>query len=85
MNVDEPTIMLLGLITLFTPEREGLSKPYWIEKTQGKYTSMIGRYMKWRYGAGRSKLLFGKLLTKLCDLRELSEFHLNFECHLNIC
>jgi hypothetical protein len=75
MGVDEPTIMLLILIVLFTPERAGLVRIRWIEKYQAYYTSLLERYMGWRFGANRSKYMFGKLLTKLSDLRELSDTH----------
>ncbi|KAK4018467.1 hypothetical protein OUZ56_000518 [Daphnia magna] len=75
MGVDEPTIMLLILIVLFTPERAGLVRTRWIEKYQAYYTSLLERYMGWRFGTHRSKFMFGKLLTKLSDLRELSDTH----------
>ncbi len=75
MGVDEPTIMLLVLIVLFTPERTGLIRPKWVETYQAYYISLLERYMGWRFGLPRSKLMFCKLLTKLSDLRELSESH----------
>ena len=75
MGVDEPTIMLLVLIVLFTPERPGLIRIKWIEKYQAYYTSLLERYMSWRFGPTRSNIMFSKLLTKLSDLRELSDTH----------
>ena len=82
MGVDEPTIMLLVLIVLFTPERAGLIRANWIEKYQAYYTSLLERYMSWRFGMPRSKFMFSKLLTKLSDLRELSEIHTSHNLQL---
>ena len=75
MGVDEPTIMLLVLIVLFTPERAGLIRIEWIESFQSYYISLLERYMNWRFGLPRSKFMFSKLLTKLSDLREFSDTH----------
>lgn len=74
LDVDEAIVMLLTLIVLFT-SRPGISCPGAIEDRQIHYTTLLGRYAEWRFGPGRSKKLFNKLLTKLCDLRELSESH----------
>ena len=75
MGVDEPTIMLLVLIVLFTPERAGIIRIKWIEKFRAHYISLLQRYMVWRFGMPRSKLMTSKLLTKLNDLRKLSDTH----------
>ena len=75
MGVDEPTIMLFVLIVLFTPERAGLIRIEWIESFQAYYISLLERYMNWRFGLPRSKLMFNKLLVKLGDLRKLCSSH----------
>lgn len=75
MGVDEPTIMLLVLIVLFTPERGGLECGEWIERCQSHYTSLLEHYMNWRFGPVRSRGMFSKILTKLSDLRELADTH----------
>jgi len=82
MNVDEPIIMLLSLIVLFTPERKDLVYTKWIERYQAHYTYLLKRYMKWRFGMIKSSYVFGKLLTKLSDLRELSDTHNQNNLHL---
>ena len=73
-GLDEPTVLLLTLIVLFTPERDGLIQIESVEKYQSHYTSLLERYLSWRFGP-RSILIFGKLLTKLSDLRELGDTH----------
>jgi len=75
MNVDEPIIMLLILIVLFTPERTGLQCSDWVDRYQGHYTTLLEHYINWRFGMRKAQAMFSKLLTKLSDLRELSDFH----------
>ena len=75
MGVDEPTIMLLCMVVLYTPERPGLIQTEWIEKCQSYYTGLLEHYLNWRFGPRKSNAMFGKLLTKLSDLRELSDTH----------
>lgn len=74
LGADEPTIMLLVLVVLFS-SRPGVSRPDLVDNFQTRYTSLLKRYVDWRYGPGQSQKLFNKLLTKLSDLRELSENH----------
>lgn len=73
VGVDEPTVMLLIMIVLFTPDRVGVSRKTTVEKFQLHYITLLDHYMKWRFGPDRYKSLFGKLLIKLSDLRELSD------------
>ena len=77
MDMDEPSVMILTVIILFTPERDGLVRKTAIEKFQLYYTMMLERYMKWRF-CGKSSSMFGKLLTQLSNLRELGESVNNF-------
>lgn len=72
-GVDEPTVMLLTMVVLFTPERAGISRKKSVEKFQLHYTTLMQHYMKWRFGPDKCKSLFSKLLTKLSDLRELRD------------
>ena len=75
MNVDEPTVMLVILLVLFTPERMGLTRMDLVGQSQEHYTSLLQRYMNWRYGSKKARQLFSRMLTKLSDLRELSDTH----------
>lgn len=50
MRVDEPTIMLLSLITLFNPDRGDLINREQIAKTQDDYILLLKRYCVWKYG-----------------------------------
>ena len=74
LGVDEAIVMLLTLIVLFT-SRPGISCPSVVENRQMHYTTLLKHYAEWRFGPEQSRKLFNKLLTKLSDLRELSESH----------
>ena len=67
---------------LLTPDREGLIRMKFIEKCQSYYTYLLERYMNWRFGPQRSTFMFGKLLTKLSDLRELCDSHNTLDVQL---
>ena len=82
MGVDEPTIMLLCMVVLYTPDRVGLIQSEWVEKCQMHYTTLLEHYLNWRFGLRKSRGMFGKLLTKLSDLRELSDSHTHKHVHL---
>ena len=82
MNVDEPTIMLVILLVLFMPERAGVTNTHLIGQAQEHYTALLQRYLNWRYGRAKAPLLFSRLLTKLSDLRELSDTHNHYNLRL---
>lgn len=84
MNVDEPIIMLLSLVVLFNPDRKNLIYSKWIERYQAHYTHLLEGYMNWKFGMAKSRFVFGKLLTKLSDLRELSDSHNQNNVNLGI-
>ena len=75
LDVDEPTIMLLILIVLFTPEQAGLERADAIAAIQDRYSSILQRYVNWRYGPSQGPIAFAKVINKLSDLRELSDLH----------
>jgi len=75
MDVDEATIMLLILIILFTPERAGLQQPLAVAATQERYSRLLHGYVNWRYHPSKGGVIFAKLVTKLSDLRGLSDSH----------
>ena len=50
LQTDEPTIMLLSLITLFTPDRGELVARQAIAQAQDKFIFLLERYCAWKYG-----------------------------------
>lgn len=82
LGADEATIMLLILIVLFTPERADLQQTEAIAFAQNRYSALLQRYTNWRYGHVQARIIFSKLLTKLSDLRELSDSHNHHHLHL---
>lgn len=74
LHLDEPCIMLLVLIVLFN-KRPDLLRPERVEKCQAYYISLLERYMDWRFGALRSRSMFNSLMSKMNDLKDLSDTH----------
>ncbi|CAG2169241.1 unnamed protein product, partial [Oppiella nova] len=78
LRMDEPTYILLSLVILLTPDREGLTSAQLVQREQEKYLLLLKAYMSWRYGPRVSALLYPKLLLKLADLRELADAHTDY-------
>jgi nuclear receptor subfamily 1 group I len=78
LHLDETTNILLALIVLLSPDREGLIDSQLVQKEQEKYLLLLKSYMNWRYGTNKSSILYPKLLLKLTDLRELAEAHTDY-------
>ena len=73
--VDEATIMLLSLITLFTAESPDLIERSAVAAVQEDYILLLQRYCSWKYGPDDKGKTFANLLAKMSDLRELSDLH----------
>ncbi|KAK7069111.1 Ligand binding domain of hormone receptors [Halocaridina rubra] len=82
LNVDEPVMMLLLLIVLFTSDRAGLLAGDVIQAQQDHYVHLMRVYMNWRYGPNNASILYPKLLFKLTDLRELNDQHTEYNLKL---
>ncbi|XP_068238167.1 uncharacterized protein [Palaemon carinicauda] len=82
LNVDEPVMMLLMLIVLFSSERPGLVAAPAIQAHQEHYLHLLRIYMEWRYGEHNTSILYPKLLYKLTDLRELNDQHTEYNLKL---
>ncbi|XP_037803627.1 ecdysone-induced protein 75B-like [Penaeus monodon] len=82
LNVDEPVMMLLLLIVLFTSDRPGLQETARIQARQDHYLQLIRKYMNWRYGPHNATIMYPRLLIKLTDLRELNDQHNEYNLKL---
>jgi len=72
---DETTMVLLLVITLFSPDRasdEGRSS---VTRQQERYTTLLEHYLASRMAASTARGLFPRLLLKLTEIRSLSEAH----------
>ncbi|XP_042860472.1 inactive histone-lysine N-methyltransferase 2E-like isoform X2 [Penaeus japonicus] len=82
LNVDEPVMMLLLLIVLFTSDRPGLQEATRVQGRQDHYLQLIRKYMNWRYGPHNATIMYPRLLIKLTDLRELNDQHNEYNLKL---
>lgn len=82
LNVDEPVMMMLLLIVLFTSDRPGLQETARIQARQDHYLQLIRKYMNWRYGPHNATIMYPRLLIKLTDLRELNDQHNEYNLKL---
>jgi len=84
LQVDEPTLMLLSLITLFNSEKHGLINTQMISNAQDYYILLLRRYCNWKYGLDDKHRTHTKLLAKMSDLRALSDVHSDHQVRLSM-
>ncbi|KAK4300636.1 hypothetical protein Pmani_027168 [Petrolisthes manimaculis] len=82
LGVDEPVMMMLLLIVLFTSDRPGLKDTAAVQIKQDHYLLLLRKYLGWRHGPHNARLLYPRLLLKLTDLRELNDQHNNYNLKL---
>ncbi|XP_023225253.1 thyroid hormone receptor beta-like isoform X1 [Centruroides vittatus] len=82
LEPDEPTIMLLLVIVLLSPDRQGLDKVDVVASEQERFYILMKSYMNWRYGPENTTILYPKLLLRLPDLRELADAHTDYHLRL---
>ncbi|ESN91591.1 hypothetical protein HELRODRAFT_70532 [Helobdella robusta] len=72
---DDTTLILLLVISLFSPDRENLEQKSLVAKEQERFSSLLKSYLESVYPVGMARVLFPKLLLKLTDIRNLNEEH----------
>ena len=68
---DDIPVLLLLLITFFSPDRPCLESRSKVEETRERYLCILQMYLNSRFPPEESRLLFPKLLTKLVEVAEL--------------
>lgn len=82
LHPDEATTMLLLVIILLSPDRPGLRNEHLVAEEQEKFYILMKKYMSWRYGEENTVILYPKLLLRLPDLRELNDYHTDYNLRL---
>lgn len=82
LHPDEATTMLLLVIILLSPDRPGLKNELLVAEEQEKFYILMKKYMNWRYGEESTGVLYPKLLLRLPDLRELNDYHTDYNLRL---
>jgi len=75
LQADETTLILLLVISLFSPDRGSLAGNKDVSKQQERYSLLLEKYLWSKYPAMVARQLFPKLLMKLTDIRNLNEEH----------
>ncbi len=75
LRADQMTMILLLVISLFSPDRGNLIDKDLVSQEQEKYTNLLERYLESKYPYHLAHALFPKLLMKLTDIRNLNEEH----------
>lgn len=82
LHPDEATTMLLLVIILLSPDRPSLKNELLVAEEQEKFYILMKKYMSWRYGEENTVVLYPKLLLRLPDLRELNDYHTDYNLRL---
>lgn len=75
LRADEVTLILLLVISLFSPDRDNLVHKELVAVEQEKYSLLLKKYLESVYAADAAAAIFPKLLIKLSDIRNLNEQH----------
>ena len=75
LKADQNTVILLLMISLFSPDRPSLVNKDRVLEEQERYTELLQRYLESRYPHAITRTMFPKLLMKLTDIRNLNEEH----------
>lgn len=76
---DNVILMVLMVMTLFSPDRGRLSRKDMVVEAQEEYASILKEYCERRYP--KEKLMFARILQKLADIRDISETHSKMLLH----
>lgn len=75
VQVDEVTLILLLVISLFSPDRVGLVHSDLVAVQQERYSELLRKYLGSVYRAQDARPVYPRLLMKLTDIRNLNEEH----------
>lgn len=72
---EETSLILLLMISLFSPDRPGLTEKDVVARQQERYSLLLRKFLMSRHPLVIARVIFPKLLMKLTDLRNLNEGH----------
>jgi nuclear receptor subfamily 1 group I len=75
LRADETTLILLLVISLFSPDRDNLEHKELVAAEQERYSLLLRSYLESLYPPSVSRLLYPRLLMTLTDIRNLNEEH----------
>ena len=75
LQADQVTLILLLVVSLFSPDRPNLLNKDLVAAEQEKYSNLLMKYLEATYPSIYALRLFPRLLMKLTDIRNLNEEH----------
>lgn len=75
IGADQTSLILLLIISLFSPDRHNLTNKEQICREQEKYSQLLLKYLSTVYPPDAAQKLFPRLLMKLTDIRNLNREH----------
>ncbi|KAF4532555.1 hypothetical protein B566_EDAN008479 [Ephemera danica] len=82
-RTDESIMLLLGAITLFTPDRPHVVHQDVIKLEQNSYYYLLRRYLESKYAGCEARSVFLKLIQKMAELHKLNEDHVRVYLDVN--
>ena len=83
LKADETSLILLLMLSLFSPDRPSVTDKSYVSQEQDKYALLLQRYLESKYPMNVVKSIYPKLLMKLTDIRNLNEEHSQVLLKLN--
>lgn len=80
---DMALLMLLMVLSVFSPDRPNVKNKAVVSEAQEGYARLLQEYVNVRFPTADSSL-FGKILQKLADIRDLDETHAKMLLHMNV-
>ncbi|KAK2166723.1 hypothetical protein LSH36_36g04031 [Paralvinella palmiformis] len=75
MRTDQTTLILLLVISLFSPDRCNLINKELVSEEQDRYSQLLLKYLESKYPVAVARGMYPRLLMKLTDIRNLNEEH----------
>jgi hypothetical protein len=75
LRADETMLILLLVISLFSPDRPNVLNKSLVSQEQDRYSQLLQRYLDSRYPYPIGRAMYPRLLMKLTDIRNLNEEH----------
>lgn len=83
LKADETVLILLLMLSLFSPDRPCVQDKAYISSEQDKYALLLQRYLESKHPNHVVRSIYPKLLMKLTDIRNLNEEHSQVLLKLN--
>ena len=75
LQADETVLILLLMISLYSPDRSAIIDKAYIAREQERYAFLLQRYLESKHSQPVVQMLYPKLLMKLVDIRNLNDEH----------